>query len=203
MKKVILMIACAVITSSVFCGNASAEGEHIHDGFFLRLAPGLGAMSASETIGNNKLEVSGASGLFNFGLGGAIAENLILHLDVASVSTSDPTVKVNGASATVYGDASTTLMGIGLTSYFASNAYLTGSIGIAKSKFESNGVTGETDNGYGINLMIGKEWWVSDNWGLGVAGQLLYTSCPDPSGLGTTSDYKTTSLGILFSATYN
>lgn len=203
MRTFVLAIICAAVVSSVFCGNARAEGEHQHDGFFLRLAPGLGTMSASETIGSSKIEISGASGLFNFGLGGAIAENLILHLDVASVSVSDPTVKFNGASATAYGDVSTTLMGIGLTSYFASNVYLTGSIGIAKSKFESHGVTYETDNGYGINLMLGKEWWISDNWGLGVAGQLLYTSCPDPSGFGTSYDYKTTSLGVLFSATYN
>lgn len=202
MKKFVLIV-CAVAASTIFSGNARAEGEHMHDGFFLRLAPGIGAMSGSESFGGNKLEYSGASGLFNFGIGGAVAENVILHLDLSGVSTSEPTVKTNGYSSTSTGDLTTSIVGIGLTTYFQSNFYITGAVGIAKTKFESNGTTYETDNGYGINIMLGKEWWVSENWGLGVAGQFLYASCPDPVGYGETPDLKTTSFGVLFSATYN
>jgi hypothetical protein len=127
-----------------------------------------------------------------------------LHLDASGISSSSPTVKFNGRSATAVGTFSTTLIGIGLTNYFPSNnVYITGAVGIAKSSFEANGKTSSTDNGYGINLMLGKEWWVSKDWGLGVAGQLLYTSCPDPVNAGNKPDFKTTAFGILFSATYN
>ncbi len=197
------MFVCAVTLCSVcFCQNVNAEA-HKHDGFFLRLAPGLGTFSASESYRGDKLEISGTSGLFNFAIGGAVTEKIILHFDASGVGSSDPTVKLNGRSATAYGDFSTSLTAVGLTTYFSSNIYLTGAIGIAKTKFKSNGITYETDNGYGINFMVGKEWWVSDDWGLGVAGQLLYTSCPDPVGNGSKTDLNTSSLGVLFSATFN
>lgn len=206
MKKMpgfILIIVCAVAVGSFFCESVYAA-DHKHDGFFLRLAPGIGWFSSSEEYGGSKFEVSGTSGHFNFGIGGAISENLILHLDASGISSSDPTVKVNGKSATAVGTFSTTLIGIGLTNYFPSNnLYITGAVGFAKSSFEANGRTSSTDNGYGVNLMFGKEWWVSANWGLGVAGQFLYTSCPDSVNVGNKPDFNTTSFGILLSATYN
>lgn len=62
----------------------------------------------------------------------------------------------------------------------------------------------ETDNGIGINLAIGKEWWVSDNWGLGVAAQLSSTVLPDKNlRTGEELNLTTHSVGILFSATFN
>ena len=52
--------------------------------------------------------------------------------------------------------------------------------------------------------MVGKEWWVSNNWGLGVAGQLNYTVAPDmQEGTKEEFDLKTTSIGIHFTATFN
>jgi hypothetical protein len=203
MRRSILMIVCAVAVGSFFCESVYAA-DRTHDGFFLRLAPGIGAFTSSEEVPGGKAELSGTTGHFNFGIGGAISENLILHFDASGISSTDPTIEINGRSATAVGTFSTTLIGIGLTKYFSSNIYLTGAVGFAKSSFVANGVSYDTDNGYGINLMIGKEWWVSENWGLGVAGQLLYTSCPDSSGYsGTKYDLNTTSLGLLFSATFN
>ena len=58
--------------------------------------------------------------------------------------------------------------------------------------------------GIGINLAIGKEWWVSDNWGLGVAAQLSSTVLPDKNlRTGEELNLTTHSVGILFSATFN
>jgi hypothetical protein len=202
-RKIYSLFVCAGIIFSVFCGKVNAESQ-THDGFFIRLAPGIGASSITEEFGNDEAEFDGASTLFNFAIGGAIAENLILQLDVSGLNISDPDVTINGQDiGSLNGDVSTSLVGIGLTYYFPTNFYLTGAIGVASSEIETNGQIGETDNGYGINLMIGKEWWVSDNWGLGVAGQLLYTSCPDKPVNGVEGDVNTTSVGLLFSATYN
>lgn len=202
-RKIWTLFACTIIICSVFCEKVSAASQ-THDGFFIRLAPGLGVSSFSEKLGGDKIELDGMSGLFNFAIGGAIAENLILQLDISSLNISDPDVTFNGQDqGSLDGDSSTSLVGVGLTYYFPSNFYLTGAVGVAKSKIETNGQTGETDSGYGINLMVGKEWWVSENWGLGVAGQLLYTSCPDKPINGVKGDVNTTSVGLLFSATYN
>lgn len=175
--------------------------EYKHDGFFLRLAPGVGLFSGEENYDGNKIKIDGESGVFGISIGGALSENLILHADLLGVSTADPKVKYNGYKATLDGDVSTSIFGIGITTYFSSNLYLSGSIGFAKTKLDGNGFEGETDRGFGFIGMVGKEWWVSENWGLGVAGQFMYASCPD-EGEGS-GDLSTTSVAILFSATYN
>lgn len=178
-------------------------GVHTHDGFFLRLAPGFGFVSGKEEVGNNSLQMSASGGLFNFGVGGAITENLILHFDASSVSVEDPTVKINGKEySSSNTTASSTLLGVGLTYYFPSNSYLTVAVGQAVSKVKVNGDEYSTEKGYGVNVMLGQEWWVSDNWGLGIAGQFLYTSCPDNVGT-VKPDFNTTSYGVMLSATYN
>ena len=57
-----------------------------------------------------------------------------------------------------------------------------------------------TDMGVGGSFLVGKEWWVSTNWGLGVAGMLRLASMKV-----TDSDARmtATAFSILFSATYN
>lgn len=194
MKNLVLTMVVAVTVSFTLCGSAHAEAN-VHDGFFLRLAPGIGWNETS----NNSLTLSGASGFFNVAIGGAVSQDLILHLDVSAVSTSDP--KVSGGGS--YTNSSTSLVGLGATYYLPSNFYLTGAFGMAKSKNTSGGIEGSTDSGLGVNLMVGKEWWVSDDWGIGIAGQFLYTSCPDKQTGGYKPDVKSTSIGLLFSATYN
>lgn len=203
MRKFILILVCAVAAGSLFCDRAHAEA-YVHDGFFLRLAPGFAWNATSEEAGGNSYKLSGMSGLFNFGIGGAVAQDLILHLDLSGVSTSNPKVTINGNNVSSnVSSATTSMVGIGMTYYFPANFYLTGAVGMAQSSNESNGTTYKTDNGYGINLMAGKEWWVSDDWGLGIAGQFLYTSCPDKTVAGSRPDVKSSSFGLMFSATYN
>jgi hypothetical protein len=90
-----------------------------------------------------------------------------------------------------------------MTYYLPSNYYVTGAIGMAESRNKTNSTTNKTDRGYGANVMIGKEWWVSDDWGVGIAGQFLYTNCPGKLVAGARPDVQSTSFGILFSATYN
>ncbi len=81
--------------------------------------------------------------------------------------------------------------------------HLSGSIALVRGIVESDVEKFETDLGYGINVAIGKEWWVSDNWGIGVAGQLFYTVLPDENPKGEEFDLNTASIGILFTATFN
>lgn len=203
-RTICAVMVCIAAVSALFCGPANAEGEHMHDGFFLRLAPGVGVMSSSEKVGGNKYEYSGTSGHFNFAIGGAVVENFIVHLDLSAATLSEPKTKVNGQSVSnTINDYGTSVLGLGVTYYLPSNFYLTGAVGTARTTLKANGKTYETDRGIGINVMVGKEWWVSENWGLGVAGQWLYTKCPDKPINGVTPDVTASSLGILFSATYN
>jgi hypothetical protein len=51
-----------------------------------------------------------------------------------------------------------------------------------------------------MNVMVGKEFWVSDEWGIGFAGQFLFADIPT-----TSDDASATYLGfnLMFSATFN
>jgi len=50
-------------------------------------------------------------------------------------------------------------------------------------------------------LALGKEWWVSDHWGLGVAGHISFSSNQDP--VASNNTLTTWAFGAAFSATYN
>lgn len=190
MKKMFLLISCL----GLFATSALAQSE-THDGFFLRLAPGFGHMESK----SNGVTFDGTDGYFSLMLGGAIQENTILHVELATGTITDPS---GTGGVQMDGDLSTSIFGIGMTQYFMpANAYVSFSVGPASQSLDSHGTTFESDRGLGVNVTVGKEWWVSDNWGLGVAGHLLYANVG--GGDLSSSDIKTLAYGILFSATYN
>ena len=59
----------------------------------------------------------------------------------------------------------------------------------------------ETDPGFGMDLLVGKEWWVSSSWGLGLAAQFIYGSAKDREP--ALERWTTFGGGLLFTATYN
>ena len=63
------------------------------------------------------------------------------------------------------------------------------------------GTSNDTNWGFGLRAALGKEWWVSDHWGLGIAGHVSLTVNQDSG----TNPPTWTGLGatVAFSATYN
>ena len=181
------------------------DTKHKHDGFYLRLTTGIGGATSIEETEVGELSFSGMSGHTTIGIGYAVVENLILNLDIFTNLVRDSTVEF----AEDIGQAATELtisnIGVGATYYIMpTNVYLAGSIALASGTLRSDWRITELDVGYGINVAVGKEWWVSDNWGIGVAGQLFHTVLPDENLItGEVFDRKTTSIGIVFSATFN
>jgi hypothetical protein len=165
---------------------------------------GLGAMSSKASQGGLSAELSGGAGEFGIALGYAVTPSFIIAGDFWGVSVSDPEAKKNGQSL---GNADATLsltgFGLNLTYYFMPlNLYLTAVPSIATLSVESGGQTDETETGFAIRFAVGKEWWVSDNWGLGLNVQYAHSSnkvkdVTDPPSWGTNW------FGVAFSATYN
>ena len=95
-------------------------------------------------------------------------------------------------------------LGIGLTYYLPINVFLSGSIGLASFNLQDNGddgnIEGSTEEGLGFQVAVGKEWWVSDNWGLGVSAAFTYGSAEDKHDAGDASAYG---INVMFSATFN
>jgi len=177
-------------------------GAHEHDGFYLRAELGFGGTTLQRNSPDAK--ASGGGPVFGVAVGGAITRNLILYFegfdDVAvspTVSDATMTSEATDSSSGVYG------FGPGVAYYFMPiNLYVSGTVALSHIIVTRNGdEVARSDWGLGLSLMVGKEWWVTDNWGLGVALQLYGGRIAD--GAANADSWSAGSLGLLFSATYN
>lgn len=180
------------------CATAGPR-DHL-DGFFLRLSAGGGSASTEISDGTDSIEVSGPAGDVNFAIGGIVAPNLALHGTLFGTSMADPDVDFNGAEGTLNGDVTVAGLGVGVTYYFMpANIYLSGSLGSGSLQLDGP-IDGETDRGPMLDLSLGKEWWVGDNWALGLALGLQSHTIGDGT---VDEDWSGTSYAIRFSATMN
>ncbi|MFL5312022.1 MAG: hypothetical protein ACJ79H_16440 [Myxococcales bacterium] len=173
-----------------------------HFGFYIRPDLGFGYLTSNES----GVTISGFSGLAGVAIGGAIRENSILAVHIIDAVAQNPTVSSGSFSATA-NDTSITLWGIGpqYTHYFMpSNVYLSTTLALTRLHSSgSGGSSGDSDWGVGTRIAAGKEWWVSDHWGLGVVGHLSFSTNQDPVAGGGSNTLTTWTFGAAFSATYN
>jgi len=93
-----------------------------------------------------------------------------------------------------------TAFGGGITYYFMPvNIYLSGSVGLGALSGGGN-ISGESDNGFAGMVTAGKEWWVSNRWGLGVSGVFGFFSFPEPD---ISENWSGWNVAVMFSATFN
>ena len=182
---------------------------HRHLGFALRLELGYAYDSMSTDVpGFGSLKLSGGGAGFAVAVGGAISENFILGFQAWDGIASKPTVELSGVgSGTASGNAGVVGYGVLLNWYLApSNVYLYATPSATRLTVtnESGGTTSTATSewGFGLRLGIGKEWWVSDHWGVGVTAWYGYSSNKDSSASGAPT-WTTNAFGINFSATYN
>ena len=197
-------------------------GYHAHDGFFLRLGLGGGYARTSISIDGEKLTYSGTSIPVNLAVGAAIRPNLILFGEVISTQLYSPNSKYAGEKRTA-SSMNVNIQGIGpgVAYYFMPiNIYVSGSILLHKVSYTDDNDDYEATDlstiGFAANLRAGKEWWVSPNWGLGLAAHFmlgtaknraLYNTSGNPA-LPSESGYvdsrwNSIAFGLLMSATYN
>jgi hypothetical protein len=191
---------------SLVSASAAAQaphGRHTHDGFFLRLSAGIGATTESALSLSSGVVTSQEAQPATVGdlaLGGVIAPNLALHFSVFGSALNRRSAIVSSAGLAFSKQKTVTGIGGGTTYYFMpSNVYLSISVGGATMTVDySDGVREEIPGGFAGFVGIGKEWWVSDNWGIGIAGQFAFARVSDAVGV-----WNTAWLGLAFSATYN
>jgi hypothetical protein len=178
-----------------------------HLGFFIRPDLGFGYLTSSESTSAGDATISGFAGLAGVSIGGAVAENVILGAHLFDAVSSNPDVSLGGTSVKT-SDTTVTMFGIGpeLTYYFMpNNIYLSGTLALTRMTVRNNGNDASTDWGFGTRLTLGKEWWVSNHWGLGLSGHVSYSNNNDPATNGSGNDHTLSSwaFGAAFSATYN
>jgi len=203
MKKLLILVALA--TSLCF-----AQSEpHAHDGFFLSIALGMGYQSIDFVVEDWQEETDNKAGLatdIDVKFGGRISYNTLMHLTLAGTTKTGTT-----DYGKEFGDvkANMALLGLGVTHYFENNIFITASCGISQfhansdvtifSAMVKNKATQDVNTGFGFQAGGGKEWWVSDNWGIGASAALLYGFASN------LKDTRESSLGITLrlSATWN
>jgi len=189
--------------------NVINSGVHQHDpGFFIRLTTGFGyARTLTEVLNDDLMEFSGLSSAARIQIGGAVSENLIIYGEFGAIIQVDPSWELLGQSVENGPDVKVTVsdFGAGITYYIMpANVYFSLSLLGSGVSLEVGEAEFESDIGFGINVMIGKEWWVGDDWGLGVAGFGYYSAMDDKEKfLGYTHSISNISFGILFTVTYN
>ncbi|MFC1670161.1 hypothetical protein ACFL20_07180 [Spirochaetota bacterium] len=207
MKKVKNLSAILIIAAiMIIAAKPSFAQAETHDGFFLRFQTGIGYghMTEKDVMGSD-LEIYGASYDFYFQLGGALVNNFILHLNLGGSVLMEPEVKWGSETATAT-DAELTVYnyGAGISYYIMpGNMYISINGSAMRSKAEGEYGSGYTDWGFGITGVIGKEWWVSENWGLGIAFIAYYgrTKAEEPDM--RKYDIDMLNFSIAFSATFN
>jgi hypothetical protein len=99
------------------------------------------------------------------------------------------------------------LLGAGLNYYIMPlNLYFGGVVGFAvvetvQSRRNRDDRTDTSDVGFGVDLDVGKEWWIDDNWGVGVALRLSLSGVPAED-IAQDAMFGSGFFAVLFSATY-
>ncbi len=205
--------ALAISVPMLLCaGQARAEqpqappGQHQHDGFFLRLLVGPSYLLIAATEDGEDLSVGGYGATVQVALGYNLARNLILYGELFDDVTVSPTARIKGDDEEDELDATLGLygVGIGLAYYLPRNVFISASAALSQlqAEYDEDGATVEwaSSIGFGVNLVVGKEWWVSDDWALGGAIQVFLGSVHDDE-LG--DSWAVGAVGLALSATYD
>ena len=192
------------IALSLWTGHALANGEaKTHDGFFLRMTTGFGYAETSAEFFGIKDKYKGGSGAANLAIGGIVASNLALHGTFFGWFAQNPDLTLGPLAGEYDGDMTMSGVGAGVTYYLMpSNVYFSATLGTSQLEFnDSGGGATTTDWGFAFDFNLGKEWWVSNNWALGLAGDVGFHNVPDATVNG--ADWSGYNFSILFSATFN
>ena len=172
---------------------------------------GPGWTGVTGRAGTDTVTYNGGGVAFSAAFGYSFTPHLVLYGEFFIAGPSHATVQMNGMSTNIGNSAlgaDVSGVGLGAAYYFGPNIFAAATLLDASIDItDSNDATlATTQDGVGLELLFGKEWWASDNWGLGVTGQVIVASMKgkdqDPV-LNQVPTWHVTSLSLLLSATYN
>lgn len=191
------------------------RGVRTHDGFYLRMALGIGVLRDSETVtgtGNSySATISGTALATEFAIGGTLANGFVLGGAIQSASAPSPSYKVSGQTSTASPDVTVQASAIGLFADVYPNPkagfHIEGLLGFGVLHAESNkngsSSSSKDPSGLALAIGVGHEWWVGEEWSLGVLGRLQYMSLKYDSGNGLVDKNSVTIPALLMTLTYH
>jgi hypothetical protein len=198
---------------------SSRPDAHLHDGLYVGVQSGFGYLRTSESYGGGSDVFSGVGATLQAAVGEAIVGRVILYGQVVMTAVRNADWTSNAGPVLDNGPYESgrdlTLLGVGPGVMYdlPSNFHASGSLLLSKLWFlDANTDLPPPDTQWGIGgaVAIGRDWWLSRDWGLGVAAQfndavmahhlvIHRTKTPEP----ISPLVNVMSFGLLVSATYN
>jgi hypothetical protein len=158
-----------------------------HDGFYLRIGLGIGALSLNRSTKNTSAStdvaysgdstIRGPAGVGEISIGGTVANGLVLCGSVLNHEHTGATLERDeGADVDLNTSLSFGLVGMGIH-YFPDERggwHFGGTLGLAYALADVSASRFERLGGVGIGASLagGHDWWISDQWALGVLGRI-------------------------------
>jgi len=191
------------------------DNIHHHKGFYLSMAMGIGFGDIDYSAQNSLIEgsyynydmsISGTGMPYDIKIGCAVAENFILSLDFIGRTIFSPSTQLYGTTIN-YSSASDNSFGLGATYYFMpANVFVNCTIGFGGLSLTSSDTTVSSQTGFALHLKVGKEWWVSKKWGIGVSGGYGLVTAADKPQAGNplySATITTNKFFVMLNTTYN
>jgi hypothetical protein len=188
---------------------------HRHDGFYLRLSTGFAPYneSISRPGQDAHTSVTGIATTGDFAIGGSPRPGIVLGGAIWSTSVLAADARTDAGEAvppSVGQRSSYSVLGPWLDYYFnpRGGLHMPAGLGLAVVRgFDAQGARVSGDNtalGAGLLIGLGYEWWVSDEWSIGILGRLtaVIATSKDDDGRRWVHAIGSTP-GVLFTATYN
>jgi hypothetical protein len=189
------------------CACVPGPGAETHDHGYVRLQLGINSSVFRAKAGGQTTTVSGEGGSMAVALGWTVAPNLALYGQLLDAGAGDFDLQSGSQTTFVKGNSDLYGIGPGVTYYLPSNVFVSATVMAARIFVTDANDHTLMSSGWGVagDAVLGKEWWASDNWGLGVSLQGILGAMGGSSGAagGVSQSWRASAWSLLFSATYN
>jgi hypothetical protein len=200
---------------------AADPGVRRHDGFYLRLGLGVGNFSFTADVEQSgtalaTVETSTIVPMSELAFGGTIAPGLVLGGGIYTAGTAGGSMDfdITPEGGTSFSEELDTgpfgMVGPFIDYYFnpEQGLHLQAALGLAVftvSEPSTESVDDVSLSGPGVMLGFGYEWWIGEQWSLGVLGRVMYASLSGEDPSDSEETYSATALapGVLLSVTYH
>ncbi len=148
-------------------------GRHLHDGFYLRMALGAGALAAtyeSSTAAGTDADVGGAGLGLDLWIGGTPWPGLVIGGALTANAVDEPRVEAGGDSRTVANTSLTSsILGLFVDGFPdpEGGLHIGGMLGIATLTYRDDLDEEQRHGGGGAALWVGYAGWIGSDWSLG------------------------------------
>jgi hypothetical protein len=185
--NIIYSILCFLVITNAAFSQSHTDAEqstyfnnkqgnlHNHKGFFISMSAGPSYGKITDNLNSTGVLLKGPGAELDLKTGTAIVKNILIHFTFLFKTLAHPVINSANSNAVLATDDITlgeSVAALGLTYYISpSNFFLSCSAGLGSFSVISGKHynTYTTDVGLSGQVKLGKEWWVADELGVGLA----------------------------------